>query len=136
MPRNSTNPEPASRTAHPRLAFGLFQGEAAKEGVGRLRLQHDKQVLDILSGSQYSQVELYWSALHSAKYAVQYVKGDRKYIEFIQEHRARDVAYAKGHVYRKGDSLELRGSRKGMNYRPPRSAASQAGEGSTGVPTD
>lgn len=75
-----------------------------------------RQVLTILSGTQYSNVQLYWSSLHSARYAVQYLKSDPTYIKFIQEHRAKDLAYAKHHVYRKGESIELRSSRKGVNY--------------------
>jgi hypothetical protein len=88
-----------------------------------------KKLLDISSGPQYSHIQLYWSSLHSERYAVQYVKSNRNYIEFMQEHRARDVAYAKRHVFRKGESLELRLCRKGINYLPPKSSASQTGEG-------
>lgn len=77
-----------------------------------------QQVFEILSAPQYSQVQYYWSCLHSDKYKVQYVKGDPEYISFMQEERARDVANAKGHVYANGESSKWRPARKGINYLP------------------
>ena len=77
-----------------------------------------RQIFEILSLSQYSHVECYWSCLHSDKYQVQYVKGDRSYIEFMQEERVRQTAYAKKHVYADGESPKLRPARKGVNYVP------------------
>ena len=88
-----------------------------------------KQILDISSGPQYAHVQLYWSSLHSARYVVQYERSDRSYVEFMQEHRATDVARAKGHVYPRGESRETRLSRKGVNYLPPKPATSKPGEG-------
>lgn len=88
-----------------------------------------KQVFEILSGPQYSQTQLYWSSLHSSTYSVQYVKANRDYVEFIQQHRSKDVAYAKQHVYPRGQSIVWRPSRKGINYLPRKSPASQSAEG-------
>ena len=62
-----------------------------------------RQIFEILSGSQYSHVQCYWSCLHSDKYKVQYVKGDNKYINSMQEERARDIANAKKHLWAEGD---------------------------------
>lgn len=75
-----------------------------------------KQIFETLSAPQYSQVQYYWSCLHSDKYKVQYVKGDHAYISFMQEERAREVAYAKGHLHNDGGSVKVRLARKGINY--------------------
>jgi hypothetical protein len=77
-----------------------------------------KQIFETLSAPQYSQVQYYWSCLHSDKYKVQYVKGDHAYISFMQEERAREVAYAKGHLHNDGGSVKVRLARKGINYLP------------------
>jgi hypothetical protein len=77
-----------------------------------------QQIFEILSATQFSKVELYWSCLHSDKYKVQYVKGDQSYIKFMQEERAREIAYAKNHVYADGQSVKWRPARKGINYVP------------------
>jgi hypothetical protein len=77
-----------------------------------------KQVFEILSQLNHSHTQLYWSCLHSSRYAVQYVKADREYVDFIQKHRTEEIAYAKNHLRMDGDSMKLLASRKGVNYIP------------------
>lgn len=74
-------------------------------------------VLSILDAPQYRHVDLYWSSLHSCRYAVQYTKQDRSYIKAMQEERTKQVARAKGHVFHdeKGVS-RFSPSPKGVNY--------------------
>lgn len=80
-----------------------------------------RRIFEILSKPEFSKVECYWSCYHSDKYKVQYVKGDHSYINFMQEERARAIAYAKNHLYADGESVKLRPSRKGINYLPQKS---------------
>jgi len=75
-----------------------------------------QKVFSILDAPQYRHVEVYWSCLHSARYAVQYVRGDRSYIESLHEHQTRRIAMAKRHVWRDADGLKMRPSPKGVNY--------------------
>jgi hypothetical protein len=78
-----------------------------------------KQIFETLSAPQYSQVQYYWSCLHSDKYMVQYVKGDHDYIRFMQEEHVREVACAKRHfLATEGEPLKLRPASKGINYLP------------------
>lgn len=75
-----------------------------------------QNVFSILDAPRYRHVEVYWSCLHSARYAVQYVRGDRSYIESLHEHQTRQIAMAKRHVWRDADGLKMRPSPKGVNY--------------------
>ena len=75
-----------------------------------------QKAFSILGRPQYSHVEVYWSALHSARYSVQYVKGDRSYIEFMQEERTRQIAQAKRHFWADAGRVCLKPARKGVNY--------------------
>jgi hypothetical protein len=83
-----------------------------------------QKILAELADNKYAHVEIYWSALHSSKYRVQYVKSsrvppeNRHYVDFIQEEATRRIAEAKGHIYHDGQKLILRPSRKGINYLP------------------
>ena len=82
-----------------------------------------QNVFSILDTPRYKHVEVYWSCLHSSRYAVQYVKGDRSYIETLHEHQTEQIAMAKGHVWRDRDGLKMRPSPKGVNYEPPKRPA-------------
>ena len=76
-----------------------------------------RKVFTILESPRYSHVEVYWSCLHSARYAVQYVKGDRSYIESLHEHQTKQIAMAKGHVSPgPNGGLLMRSTPKGVNY--------------------
>jgi hypothetical protein len=75
-----------------------------------------QKVFSILDAPRYRHVEVYWSCLHSSRYAVQYVKGDRSYIESLHENQTRRIAMAKGHVWHDADGLKMRPSQKGVNY--------------------
>jgi hypothetical protein len=75
-----------------------------------------QKVFSILDAPRYRHVEVYWSCLHSARYAVQYVKGDRSYIESLHEHQTKQIAMAKGHVWRDAGGLTMMPSPKGVNY--------------------
>lgn len=76
-----------------------------------------QKVFAILDSAPYRHVETYWSCLHSARYAVQYVKGDRSYIESLHEHQTEQIARAKGHVASGPNGLQMRPSPKGVNYK-------------------
>jgi Protein of unknown function (DUF2971) len=75
-----------------------------------------QKVFSILDSPRYRHVDVYWSCLHSSRYAVQYVKGDRAYIESLHEHQTKQIAMAKGHVWSDAGGLKLRPSAKGINY--------------------
>jgi hypothetical protein len=75
-----------------------------------------QKAFSILGRPQYDHVEVYWSALHSARDSVQYVKAERSYIEFMQEERTRQIAQAKRHVWADAGRVCLKPARKGVNY--------------------
>ena len=75
-----------------------------------------KKAFSILSRPQYSHVEVYWSDINPARYSVQYVKGDRSCIEFMQEERTRQIAQAKRHFWADAGGVCLKPARKGVNY--------------------
>jgi hypothetical protein len=104
-------------------------GQAVRAVIFGTDCPHESvaSVLAVLSQPDYSHVDLYWCTLHSSRYRVQYVKSDRDYVTFIQQHRAKAIAQAKRHIYRKGDSLAMRSARKGINYPPDRSPTSEEG---------
>ena len=71
------------------------------------------RILEILAGAPFKEARLYWSSLHSARYAVHFMPGDAEYIRFFYQHRDSIVADAKGHVMRDGKSYARLPSRKG-----------------------
>jgi DUF2971 family protein len=77
-----------------------------------------RKVFSILDAPRYRHVEVYWSCLHSSRYAVQYVKGEHSYIESLHEHRTRQIAKAKKHVRHDANGLRILPSPKGVNYDP------------------
>src|SRR5712692_5138061 len=75
-----------------------------------------EQILKILSADAFKNVVTYWSTLHSARYAVHYIRADANYIRFFYEHRDSIVAGAKGHYMRSNDRLTYIPSKKTEMY--------------------
>jgi hypothetical protein len=64
----------------------------------------------------YGNTMAYWSALHSARYAVHYCQADHDYVRFYYKHRDEIVAGAKGHYERRDGRLAYLPSRKGETF--------------------
>jgi hypothetical protein len=73
------------------------------------------RVIAVLDGSGFSHTKLFWSSLHSSRYAVQYTESERPftYAKSIQQMRSQQVATAKGHF---GPENSVRVAPKGVNY--------------------
>ena len=76
-----------------------------------------ERLLAILRQPEYSGVELYWSALHSDEYKVQYVwDDDRTSTPILQRSLADRIARAKGHVYWKDGRGIVKHTPKNVNF--------------------
>ena len=74
------------------------------------------RILKVLSIDAFKHVQTYWSALHSARYAVHYVRAEPASIRSTYEERDKMVAGAKGHLTSKPNGLTYVPSRKGEMY--------------------
>jgi hypothetical protein len=75
------------------------------------------ETLEILRRPEYSHVAVYWSALHSDRYILQYVRdSDKTYTSFIQKQHAKSIASAKGHLRVSKGGLRYLFAGKTVNY--------------------
>jgi Protein of unknown function (DUF2971) len=81
------------------------------------------QILKVRSGASFKNVRIYWSSLHSARYAVHYIEADEEYIRFFYEHRDTIMAGAKKHYTRASKGLTYIPAKKGEMYDMDRRSA-------------
>jgi hypothetical protein len=90
------------------------------------------RILKIRSGAPFKNIRIYWSSLHSARYAVHYIEADAEYIRFFYEHRDTIMAGAKKHYTRGSKGLIYIPARKSEMYDMDKmSARRQDGESET-----
>ena len=86
----------------------VFGADCPSEDVERL--------LTILATDPFKSVKLYWSALHSERYALHYIRADAKDIRSFYEGRDELVAQAKGHFVQDRDQTIRLPSKKTVTY--------------------
>ncbi len=82
------------------------------------------ETLRILAAERYSHVRVFWSALHSDRYKIQYcsdhtLNDGTGYSQFIQRLRETNVARAKRHMEFKENETILKTAPKGINFENP-----------------
>lgn len=80
------------------------------------------EILGVLSNPDFAHVAVYWSSLHSDRYLLQYNRdnqeAEERYSLFIQGHREKQVAQAKGHVRYEKNAMRYIPAKKTVNYLP------------------
>jgi len=93
-----------------------------------------EEILQLLNEKPFEGVKTYWTALHSSRYAVQYIQGDAAYIRSFYEGRDQMVAGAKDHFSSKAGRLTYYPAKKGELFDMKRRRANDRAEESTTRP--